>query len=96
MHTEFQGNALTFAVQFGRVGDHRLAIGDFDACLITGGDTAFATLKALGCCSLEPIGEVIPGIPVSVLPNGMTLITKAGGFGSPQALLELHQHLNHV
>ena len=40
-------------------------------------------------------GEVLPGIPVSLLPNQTTLITKAGGFGSTDLLFQLHERLSH-
>lgn len=94
--SQLQDAPLSYAANFGVEAAQRLATGNFDGCLVIGGDTAYATLRALGCSSLEPIGEIIPGIPVSVLPNGLTLITKAGGFGSPQTLLDLHRLLTHV
>ncbi len=43
---------------------------------------------------IEPIGEVLPGVPVSRLPNNKTLITKAGGFGVPDLLLRLRERLS--
>lgn len=52
-----------------------------DALMVFGGDTAFGILKALGCPPLEPVGEVVTGVPVSrVVGRNLTLITKAGGF----------------
>jgi uncharacterized protein YgbK (DUF1537 family) len=58
----------------------------FDALAIFGGDTAFAILDALGRPPLYPVRELVPGVPISrTAVNGRTLwlITKAGGFGSP-------------
>lgn len=53
-----------------------------DAIIIFGGDTAFATLKAMHCETLEPLGEILPGVPLCRLPtHNLHLITKAGGFG---------------
>jgi uncharacterized protein YgbK (DUF1537 family) len=34
-------------------------------------------------------GEALPGIPWSRLPDGVTLVTKSGGFGAETALLDL-------
>src|SRR4051794_8438553 len=61
---EFRGDALAFALRFGRVAAHRFLSGGFDTAIIAGGDTAFATLNALGCSGVEPRGEVLPGVPL--------------------------------
>jgi D-threonate/D-erythronate kinase len=63
-----------------------------DALVIFGGDTAFALHRALGGASFEPVGEVVPGAPVS-RSGGLTWITKAGGFGSPAILCEIQMRL---
>ncbi len=55
-----------------------------DALVIFGGDTARAVLRELEVTAVEPIGELLPGIPVSVIHAGgrrTILVTKAGGFG---------------
>ena len=57
--------------------------------LATGGDTAAALLRHLGCRVLEVGGEAAPGIPWSRVPGGATVLTKSGGFGGGTALLEL-------
>jgi uncharacterized protein YgbK (DUF1537 family) len=38
-----------------------------------------------------PVGEVFDGVPISRLPSGMNLITKAGGFGPPDLLVQLYR-----
>jgi uncharacterized protein YgbK (DUF1537 family) len=63
--------------------------------VVFGGDTAFALLKAMHIDIVEPIGEILPGVPVSLLPDRRILITKAGGFGDPDLLLQLHERLSH-
>lgn len=93
---EFRGDALAFALPFGRAAADRFVSGGFDTAIIFGGDTAFATLNALGCSGLEPLGEVVPGVPVSRLPGDKVLITKAGGFGPPEILLQVHEQLTYV
>ena len=57
--------------------------------LATGGDTAAGVLEQLDCHVLEVGGEALPGIPWSRLQEGVTLVTKSGGFGAETALLDL-------
>ncbi|MBS1875783.1 MAG: hypothetical protein JSU00_21385 [Acidobacteria bacterium] len=66
------------------------------ALIVVGGDTAAAILKELGCRTARPIGELLPGVPVSrieALGRSFTLVTKAGGFGNPQTLLHIIEKL---
>jgi uncharacterized protein YgbK (DUF1537 family) len=93
---EHRGDSVASASDFGRQAAPRLSSKNFDALIVFGGDTAYFILKALAIDSIEPLGEVLPGIPISSLPNGMTLATKAGGFGPPDVLLQLHEKLAHV
>lgn len=52
-----------------------------DLVVVFGGDTAFATLQALGCDAVQPLGELLPGVPVSrPRDGGPAFVTKAGGF----------------
>ncbi len=56
--------------------------------VLTGGDTARAVLKRLGIARLHIAGAVAPGIPIAETPDGaVRVITKAGGFGTPNVLL---------
>ena len=58
----------------------------------TGGDTVEAILDALGIAALDVLGEFRPGVPVSRAGAdrpGFTLVSKAGGFGSPGLFAEL-------
>jgi uncharacterized protein YgbK (DUF1537 family) len=58
-----------------------------DALMIFGGDTASGILDALGIRVLAPVGEVVPGVPVSrVQGRQWHLISKAGGFGDEQVI----------
>jgi uncharacterized protein YgbK (DUF1537 family) len=56
--------------------------------VISGGATAQLVLRALGIEVLELLGEALPGLPLA-RSGGLTIITKSGGFGSPDALVEL-------
>ncbi len=91
-----QGDPLQFAAHFGHQAAQQFQPGSFDALIVFGGDTAHHILQALNVSSVEPVGEILPGVPVSLLPNGRTLVTKAGGFGSPDILLQLHKQLMYV
>jgi uncharacterized protein YgbK (DUF1537 family) len=57
----------------------------------TGGATALALAHALEAVALWPEGEVSPGVPWSWMEgvrSRVLLVTKAGGFGGPTALLD--------
>jgi uncharacterized protein YgbK (DUF1537 family) len=59
-----------------------------DAVVLTGGDTAAAALNALETTGFAVLDEVEPGIPVGLLRGAFAIpaVTKAGGFGSDDAL----------
>ncbi len=66
------------------------------ALVATGGDTAIAVLRASGNAALEVGGELMPGIACArLLLDGkpLSLVTKAGGFGDPDALREIGRRL---
>ncbi len=63
----------------------------------TGGDTARAVLTQLGVAGVDLLAELAPGIPIGLAHGGpcagMPVITKAGGFGGPDALTQAAQWL---
>lgn len=63
------------------------------ALVLTGGDVAIATCRALGAQAIALSGEVEPGVPIGRLAggplDGLTLITKAGGFGDDEVLCRI-------
>lgn len=65
------------------------------AIIATGGETARAVLTAMGVKGLRLLGDVEPGVPISIALGGrrMPVITKAGAFGSEQTLSRCHQYL---
>jgi 4-hydroxythreonine-4-phosphate dehydrogenase len=65
------------------------------ALVVTGGETARALLPAFGTHSLQLLQEVEPGVPLSVSigTRSLPVVTKAGAFGSPDALLNAHRML---
>lgn len=63
--------------------------GGFRTLLGCGGETADAILGQLGVGCVDVVGELLPGVPVSVMVvdgRRMQLVTKSGGFGGPDAL----------
>jgi D-threonate/D-erythronate kinase len=66
------------------------------AVVATGGETARAALEALGIEQLRLIGEVEAGLAFSVghgWAHPLPIITKAGAFGSPHALVRCREFL---
>jgi uncharacterized protein YgbK (DUF1537 family) len=64
--------------------------------VVFGGDTAFGVVEALGIRSFQPIREISQGVVVSCAEHagkGLSLITKAGGFGPPDILLKIRESL---
>jgi uncharacterized protein YgbK (DUF1537 family) len=67
------------------------------AVVLTGGATARAVSHSLGATSLRLLGELEPGVPIGELQDGawhgVTVVTKAGGFGTPDTLLDVARAL---
>jgi uncharacterized protein YgbK (DUF1537 family) len=60
--------------------------------IITGGATALAVTNHLKIENITILDEVQPGIPVLRLDN-ILVITKAGGFGQPDTLIQATKYL---
>lgn len=62
------------------------------AMVVTGGDTAIHVLRSLGVKMLEMRDEIEPGIPWGEMQggeaDGKVVVTKSGGFGGRDSLLE--------
>lgn len=61
--------------------------------LLTGGETAYSVCRALDATALALGGEIEPGVATGVLLDGpfegLTVVTKAGGFGDPDTLVRV-------
>ena len=80
--------------RFGRSIADQLRSGRFTSALLCGGETAQTVLNELGVRSLELVGEVLPGIALSRVALGeqtLTILTKSGGFGTPDDLFHIAQ-----
>ncbi|MEI7429072.1 MAG: four-carbon acid sugar kinase family protein [Betaproteobacteria bacterium] len=70
--------------------------GNVGALIATGGETARALLPAFEATALQLVREIEPGVPLSVTigPRSIPVVTKAGAFGSPDALLNCYSALS--
>lgn len=63
------------------------------ALMVIGGDTLTAVLDAAKVEALDCVGEVGPGLPLSIIRggrlDGVQMITKSGGFGAPDLLARM-------
>lgn len=89
--------SLRLAAALGRAVAGVLGACEVSGVVLTGGDTARAVAGALGVRGLLVEREVLPGVPQSRLlggsRSGLPVVTKAGGFGAPEALAEAVRYL---
>jgi uncharacterized protein YgbK (DUF1537 family) len=73
----------------------RLARGAPGTLLLTGGETAYSVCRAIEAIGIALDGVFEPGLAVGRLLGGpfagLTVVTKAGGFGDPETLVRLHE-----
>jgi uncharacterized protein YgbK (DUF1537 family) len=76
-----------------RMADEMLKhVEDVRTLVLSGGETSAAFLRAAGVNVLSVVGEVLPGLPLCHAVNVSSfpaLVTKSGGFGQPDTLLQL-------
>ena len=88
-------NSLARSAEIGRLMKNLIIRSNPDAVMVIGGDTCYGLLKAFGEPDLNPLGEIRDGVPSSLvegntpLKRDFCLISKAGGFGSPDLLLDV-------
>jgi uncharacterized protein YgbK (DUF1537 family) len=73
-----------------------LNAGRIEAVVVFGGDTASAVLKALRVTTLQPLGELLPGVPVAGIRHRnreLAFVTKAGGFGAVDVVAKIRERL---
>jgi 4-hydroxythreonine-4-phosphate dehydrogenase len=71
--------------------------GAVGSLVVTGGETARAVFDAWGISRLHIVGEVEPGLPFSLTlgwSRDLPVLTKAGGFGSPETFLRCREFLS--
>jgi uncharacterized protein YgbK (DUF1537 family) len=87
------GSAPTEEVSGAAAGDGETAEFTPGALVVTGGATARFVCERLGAYGVRLQGEVEPGVPQGILQgglwHGLRVVTKAGGFGTPETLLDV-------
>jgi uncharacterized protein YgbK (DUF1537 family) len=68
--------------------------------VLAGGATARKVCERLGGAGLRLSGELSPGVPIGHIVGGpwdqVPAVTKAGGFGTPDTLLDVVRALGRV
>ena len=76
----------------GWIGAEILQTHDVSGAVLTGGDTAVAVCKALGVKGIRVLEEIAPAIPLGEMTTNegkkILVVTKAGAFGAPDALVK--------
>lgn len=89
--------ANTIATSLALITDAVFHAARIDALVLVGGEGARAVLTRLGARSIRVLDSIREGIPLGSITggtaNGLTVLTKAGGFGTPTVLAELASEL---
>jgi D-threonate/D-erythronate kinase len=68
------------------------------ALMLSGGDTASLLCRPLGVAAIDLCDEIVPGIPRGILRggrfDGMPVVTKSGGFGASDALIQIADYFS--
>jgi uncharacterized protein YgbK (DUF1537 family) len=91
-----EADADAVAQRLARQAIERLRSVNAGALVLIGGDAARAVLDALGVVRLRVHGHVIPAIPwgeAEIAGRAVIIATKAGGFGTPDALSRIAEKL---
>jgi D-threonate/D-erythronate kinase len=68
------------------------------AIMVSGGDTATLFCEAAGVKYIDLVDEVLPGIPYGVIRggalDGISIVTKSGGFGDADALIQVAEYFS--
>ncbi len=97
-----QGRGVMLRIPRGRVPAKRLAEliagATVAALMVTGGDTASLLCRAAGVQSIDIVDEILPGIPHGIIRggvfDGVSVVTKSGGFGAPDALIQIAEYFS--
>lgn len=86
-----QIDAATVAGRLAEAATAALATAAFAGLVVTGGDTLHSLLTAWEASGIDLVAEIAPGIPIGTVAGGvcagLPLISKAGGFGGPDAVV---------
>jgi uncharacterized protein YgbK (DUF1537 family) len=90
-------DAAAVAGSFGELVAERLSGGSYDTVILVGGDGAAAALHRVGAEAIRVHGTLAAGVPVGTIlggaAHGMRVVTRSGGFGRSDSLLEIVDRL---
>jgi uncharacterized protein YgbK (DUF1537 family) len=73
-----------------------LAEAEILGLILIGGETSLRVCQKLGVGRVTIVEEVVPGIPLLTLSNSLLAVTKAGGFGVEDSLIQATQRLRRL
>jgi uncharacterized protein YgbK (DUF1537 family) len=86
-------SSAEIAAAFGERVAEQLRRHPYDALVLVGGDGAAATLDRVGATAITVHAALAPGIPIGTISggaaNGLHVVTKSGGFGDADSLIEI-------
>ena len=81
------------AADFGERVAEQLLRHPYDTVVLVGGDGAAATLDRVGATAISVHAALAPGIPIGIIcggaAHGLHVVTKSGGFGDADSLIEI-------
>ena len=87
------GDTIAMRVAAGLAILTEAVIADAGSLVLMGGEGARAVLDRFGADSIRVTDAIREGIPIGVIEggrlNGLTVVTKAGGFGTPSSLADI-------
>jgi D-threonate/D-erythronate kinase len=86
-------SAAEIAADFGERVAEQLLRHPYDAVVLVGGDGAAATLDRVGATTITVHAALAPGVPIGTISGGaaqgLHVVTKSGGFGDADSLIEI-------
>ena len=92
-----RADAAAIAAGFGEQVAEQLACTSYDALVLVGGDGAAAALDRIGATAVTVHSALAPGVPLGAIvggvADGVRVVTKSGGFGDTDSLLQIIDRL---
>lgn len=92
-----RADAAAVAAGFGDRVAEQLARASYDALVLVGGDGAAAALDRVGATAVTVHSALAPGVPLGTIvggsADGIRVVTKSGGFGDADSLIQIIDRL---
>ncbi|MGI6084929.1 MAG: four-carbon acid sugar kinase family protein [Acetivibrionales bacterium] len=97
-HIKHEDVPTVIANNIGRIAGSLLMAEYIQSLIVFGGDTLLGIAKELGCNSIKPVTDVLPGIVFARFNDerykNIDVITKAGGFGDYDVIAAIEEFLD--